>query len=542
MTQRIPAFTTGVDVWGYFATNLYSHSMLPIVLRELFQNARDACRMTGREAQISIVVKGDDEFRYGHIVCQDNGCGMDEDSVLDEFLCLGGTNKDPGSTGGFGIAKAVILGGCTWWELQTNGLYLSLGHLREQRPIETAEKPRQGTRVLLRYDPLPRHDPRHRKIRFSSWDLAEAISWLAHCDTPCRLTVHVGNQTQQWQLESLRTDSDTVVAEGREGRNEWQLHQVSPLALPSFDYAHHKGWDSSREIHSDGRLFVRLNGLVQFAKQVPQHPDAWVLEVRTDARPQDADYPFSLSRETLSEVIKGNVEAALEPHYRNPMTSHQRQFRANDCPQTVHYAGQWLGGSQRLSDRRLDQLDARGGQAGDDATLRASAFVQATRLVDSDRQSPLGFQIQIKGADKTERNILAPHNLRLLAAWAQVVELIVEANNTGEQFGIGFVFDGDSLAERVSGGRGVFYLINPRAARLASSRPREALIKMFVHAGHEVAHSRHDHGEHHSAYMAKLLDRATAAFVAEQPRLARELSGRDASPLRERLQMALALP
>jgi len=43
---------------------------------------------------------------------------MDEDTILDSFLCLGGTDKTQGDTGGFGIAKAVILGGCTWWELR----------------------------------------------------------------------------------------------------------------------------------------------------------------------------------------------------------------------------------------------------------------------------------------------------------------------------------------------------------------------------------------------------------------------------------------
>ncbi|MEA3400181.1 MAG: ATP-binding protein [Armatimonadota bacterium] len=533
MSRRIPAFTTGVDVWGYFATNLYSHGMLPIVLRELFQNSRDSCRQIGQDPEISIVVRGDETFKYGHIVCQDNGCGMDEDAIIDELLCLGATNKGLGATGGFGIAKAVILGGCTWWEVQTNQLYLSLDHLRERRPIEEADQPRQGTRVLLRYDPLPKHDPRHHKLRFSSWDLAEAISWLAHCDTPCAVDVYVGQQLQRWRLDGLRTGPETVVAEGQKARTRWQLHQIPALDVEPFRYTSHRGVQRTRRVDSAGRLFVRLSGLVQFTKRLSNHPDAWVLDVETEARAQDADYPFSLSRETLSDVIEDDVDAALEPHHRNPLTSHRRQFRANDCPKTMYYAGRWLGREEETQHQRAADVD--------DATLRASAFRQATQVVGGDRRSPLGFQVQIKGVDRTGRNISAPHNLRLLAAWAQVVELIVLANKVEEQFGVGFVFDADTFAERVSGGRGVFYLINPRAVRLASSRPDETLIKMFVHAGHEVAHSRYDHGEHHSSYMGELLNRAAAAFAAEQRRLARELSGRDDSPLIERLQMELAL-
>jgi hypothetical protein len=555
--RRIPAFTTGVDVWGFFAANLYSYPLLPIVLRELFQNARDACRHVGRTPRIRIAVLGDADFRYGQIVCRDNGCGMDEDTILDRFLCLGGTDKTQGDTGGFGIAKAVILGGCTWWEVRTHPsassgqvpstvpghcLYVSLDHVREQRPVDVVVSGQVGSRVLLRYDPLPEHDPRYAKLRFQSWHFAQALGWLAHSDTPCTVTARAGDQRAQvWRLEGLPTSEENVVAQGGDGRTAWTLHQVPPLTVPPFSFEQGER-QVSREICSAGRLFVRLAGLVQFDEYMGDHADCWVLDIETEAVPKDPDYPFSLSREKMAKPLTEMVDAVLEAHRRNPVSSHRRQFRRVDRPTTVYYQGEWLGAGKRPARHDVEQarLEAARQIAGSgDVSLRVSVFAQAMAVAPNVQRSPLGFTIQIKGVDKTRRDCLAPHHLRLLAAWAQVVDLVMQANDIQERFGTGFAFDADTFAERVTDGHDVFYLINPNTTDVATSKAEETLLKMFVHAGHEVAHSQYpDHGEYHSSYMGDLLTNAAGFFATRQRRLAQELRGRKSSPLMQGLQMS----
>ncbi|MDY7079317.1 MAG: ATP-binding protein [Chloroflexota bacterium] len=571
--KRLPAFTTGVDVWGFFAAHLYSYPLLPIVLRELFQNARDACRRVGHQPRIRIAVLGDTDFRYGQVVCRDNGCGMDEDTILDNFLCLGGTDKTQGDTGGFGIAKAVILGGCTWWEVRTHPsagsgqvpsagsgqvpstsselalnavkgrcLCVSLDHVRERRPVDVVASRQVGSRILLRYDPLPEHDPRYARLRFQSWHFAQALSWLAHSDTPCTVTGRAGDQRAQvWRLEGLRTGEESIVAEGGDGRTTWTLHQVPPLALSPFSFGQGEH-QVSREISSAGRLFVRLAGLVQFDEYMGDHVDCWALDVETEAAPKDPDYPFSLSREKMARPLMEMVDAVLEAHRRNPVSSHRRQFRRADHPTTVYYQGEWLGIGQRPARHDVEQArleTARQVTGSGDVSLRVSVFAQAMNVAPNVQRSPLGFAIQIKGVDKTRRDCLAPHNLRLLAAWAQVVDLVMQANGIQERFGIGFAFDADTFAERVTDGQGVFYLINPNTTGVVTSRAEETLLKMFVHAGHEVAHSQYpDHGEYHSSYMGDLLTNAAGLFAARQRRLAQELRGRKSSPLMQGLQMS----
>ena len=231
------------------------------------------------------------------------------------------------------------MGGCTWWEVRTRPstgsehcLHVSLDHVLEQLPVDVVASGQEGSRILLRYDPLPEHDPRHAKLRFQSWHFAQALGWLAHSDTPCTVTARAGEQRAQvWRLEELRTGEESIVAEGGDGRTTWTLHQVPPLALRlrsgqalppfSFEQGEHQ---VSRETSSAGRLFVRLAGLVQFDEYMGDHADCWVLDVETEAASKDPNYPFSLSREKIARPLTEMVDAVLEAHRRNPISSHRR--------------------------------------------------------------------------------------------------------------------------------------------------------------------------------------------------------------------------
>ena len=188
--SRIPVLRTSPQVWQLLGPALYSESpLLAITLRELFQNARDACLAAGREPQILIGLKADACFTQGVLFCDDNGIGMDEDTILDRFLVLGESKKSAGSTGGFGIAKATILGACSWWELHTRDLFICYDHLEQGRPIDHVQK-RVGTRVILRYDP-PGDDRQSRAISLNPYKFARGVSWIAHSDTPCRVQVEL---------------------------------------------------------------------------------------------------------------------------------------------------------------------------------------------------------------------------------------------------------------------------------------------------------------------------------------------------------------
>lgn len=76
------------------------------LFREFIQNCYDA-----RATRIDFTIynlEAADGSRVLHIVCQDNGHGMDQDTLKNVLLCLGGSKKESGSVGGFGYAKSLI--------------------------------------------------------------------------------------------------------------------------------------------------------------------------------------------------------------------------------------------------------------------------------------------------------------------------------------------------------------------------------------------------------------------------------------------------
>ena len=116
-----------------------------IVIRELIQNAADACNKKhperGEPGSVWIEIKpaiGGGEAAVGggrtvplcDITCRDNGVGMTWDSVRKKFFVLleSGKTEDLNATGGFGAASGVIMGTPEHgWTIETNGVAASRG-------------------------------------------------------------------------------------------------------------------------------------------------------------------------------------------------------------------------------------------------------------------------------------------------------------------------------------------------------------------------------------------------------------------------------
>jgi hypothetical protein len=83
--------------------------------REVIQNAVDA---GARHVALGVEKTTNDTYR---VWCDDDGVGMDEDTLLDKFLQLGGTTKTAasGMTGGFGKAKELILLPWSSWRVHS---------------------------------------------------------------------------------------------------------------------------------------------------------------------------------------------------------------------------------------------------------------------------------------------------------------------------------------------------------------------------------------------------------------------------------------
>jgi len=153
-----PTVNTG-RVWALMMGSMYSSGDLPVLAtREATQNAIDAVKASIRLRQIR---HEDARFevtwsqKTRSLSFSDVGIGMDTETILTKFLSLGDTGKscaaDSGeAAGGFGVAKAVILGVSRsfTWEMHTrDNLAIARGADAEVQ-IFPAE-PRQGTTISV---------------------------------------------------------------------------------------------------------------------------------------------------------------------------------------------------------------------------------------------------------------------------------------------------------------------------------------------------------------------------------------------------------
>ena len=536
MNARIPVLRTSPKVWQLLGPALYTESpLVAVTVRELFQNARDACLHSGRTPEIVLEVQADTALRYGALACDDNGVGMDEACLLDRFLVLGESKKDDGSTGGFGIAKAAILGAASWWEVQTNDLWLSFDHLEEGRPIGHVAG-RTGARVSLRYDPpaaeQPPRQPSCRNPRLDPYKLVKALTWLAHSDTPCQVRVNLtGLPPQGWQFPGLNLAGRKPICQGTNGPTTWAGYMIDPLAISPLKWQWGgQGTEVVSATPTGGWVFYRCNGLVQFSELLTEdHPYTFVVEITTSVQPGAPGYPFTPSRESLAGELRDQLKSLLDSHRLNPLTSADRHRNQAKPKDRVYYDGRWMGQAQaeRTARDRHEQAQQVADKVG--TALRHSALMEEAGPASRIQTSPLGIKILIKGLHLSRRNLLLPHYLRLLEAWGRVVELVMEAYQVREQFGIGFVFDADEIAERYADQEGIFYLLNPDG--LTVTRTEETLLTLLYEACHEVAHKdAPNHTESFTARQGSLFRTALRCFAARRRELGRLLAGGQRQP------------
>jgi hypothetical protein len=121
--------------------------------REAIQNAVDAgatevdCVVTMLD-EAGTPTANADLGRSVEVSCQDNGKGMDEDTLLNKFLVLGGTTKRTGETvGGFGKAKELLLLPWLRWHMHSQDMIVE-GH-GIQYDVKHTGVQRKGTGITV---------------------------------------------------------------------------------------------------------------------------------------------------------------------------------------------------------------------------------------------------------------------------------------------------------------------------------------------------------------------------------------------------------
>lgn len=279
------------QMWRYFTTSVYASGDLPVIAtREALQNSIDAIRAAMRARQIppkggQFDVSWDAEART--LSWSDNGIGMDAQAILTKFLSLGDSGKrEAGSSdeaaGGFGIAKAVILGASASfrWDLYTRDNHAaSIG--AHQEVAIYASPMRQGTKITV-YDVPKEFDSRYSYPLDGYVPILQRLHVLLGAnDLPdCQLTLN-GETVQP--LFSRRGGS-RIVDSGNWGEGTTALVRA---------YRRPPG-------KRGGAFYVRLGGLHQFeVGSSAKLPADIVIDLTTTVRPGGTGYPLNAARDQL---------------------------------------------------------------------------------------------------------------------------------------------------------------------------------------------------------------------------------------------------
>jgi hypothetical protein len=280
-------------MWAFMASSVYQSGDLPVLAtRESLQNGIDACRAAIKAKRLK---SGDARFDVTWdastraLTWEDNGIGMDPETILTKFLSLGDSGKRDAAdseeaAGGFGVAKAVILATSPGfrWEMHTrDNLAVSRGL---DHDVEIFDAPaRKGTRITV-FDVSKEFD------RF--WDHARQ-AWVPLLD----------------RLRELLAANDlpdvTLTLNGEVVAPMFSRRGGSKVATGPWGAATSATVKAYRRAPGDrqGAYYLRLGGLIQFkgpSNQGNLKADV-VVDLVTTARPGAHGYPLNAARDALQD-------------------------------------------------------------------------------------------------------------------------------------------------------------------------------------------------------------------------------------------------
>lgn len=313
-TTKVAELTADVKtIWKLQCQNLYNSKNLgALAARECIQNSLDAIKKAVKLGQISpLEGRIDIDITSDKMVIEDNGCGMDIRTLHEKFLNLGGTTKgDEDNVGGFGLAKAVILGCGSGFKIETQDNVFTSEDLGKN-PIQK-QSYRQGTRITL-YDVQVDKDT---TIKTNTDRLLYAVlDYVCSSDTefvPIRVNGKLYVPYFEFSNKTRRSPAQFDISSS-------MIPDKTKLKIHVFK-------DKS---NSSKYLYIRLRGLTQFKQYLGWNANCnIVLDFQTKLDPRSSDYPFSTNREGLKAQYQGILEAIRDKVAKSPLSiSSEDEYR-----------------------------------------------------------------------------------------------------------------------------------------------------------------------------------------------------------------------
>ena len=436
-------------LWKYFTQAIYTSGDLPaLATREGLQNGIDAVLAAIRAKKISAADGRFDvtwKARARALVLEDNGIGMDVDTILTRFLTIGETGKGDAAdsseaAGGFGVAKAVILGASSTfrWMMDTRNNHVTCQGPDSEVAVFEAEQPLAGTRLTI-FDVADEFDETWDRARQEWVPIEDRLHELLAANDLPKITIALNGRVVKPMFS--RRGGSRVRVDGSWGPGT--TARVKAYRRPPGDRR--------------GAYYIRLGGLFQFrvpAQRTGLKADV-VIDLVTTVRPGESGYPLNAARDALQDKARWAFQDLVdEVEKENESVGRSDEDEVLD-PESEHAAeregARELASltEQAFADPKLQAAlaDAAGGIAdfyGELASYAgkreptaslAPAGTKPQPAEDGPQRTmvlPAGFE-RAKDANPTEPDVEAPGgastvSVRQLRATFEAADTVAEAN------------------------------------------------------------------------------------------------------------------
>lgn len=299
-----------------------------IVFREILQNAGDAAMMQyktdpSNPPSIDVFTKQyqSREGSYMDMMVVDNGVGMDWETMSKKFFVVGETGKsgEPGSTGGFGIAKAKIFETPEHgWSIDTRGIhssrfgrniYMGTNPPTSYQPPKTRFHQGKGAAITLYKLPaIYDYSLVHLAERFATDDLQISVNG--------KKIATIFSLSDMKPLGDNLTGVIDELSESSAERNSASNIVQKELDSKTDRVGDFKSSKGNTTVNfyirkkSSGRVYILLNGQYQFENDYISGADI-IVSIRTLERPGSPEYPIDPGRENLRSDLKEKVESTV---------------------------------------------------------------------------------------------------------------------------------------------------------------------------------------------------------------------------------------
>lgn len=307
------------------------------VIREVLQNAVDATdpkqhpHLTNREnfnPEISITTKYYSGANYMDIMIEDKGIGMDWETMRKKFFIVfdSGKRNIEGSTGGFGVAKALIQEApIHGWSIDTNNvhsnrfqknIYASYDRPKNYPHLTSEIRKESDGGVTLSLFGLPLVDSSKVTEYCEKYATNGRIKIILNKKLITPLFVHnspdlksldnLNNLVNVFDKENLRNNAEGILVKFKDGIED----SINNVNLVSNQFTNVKFFVRNTN-KSYGTLYVMVNSQFQFEKEQNFSKIDLICSIETSAKPGSEDYPLDPGRNFVRGKLGATIDQAV---------------------------------------------------------------------------------------------------------------------------------------------------------------------------------------------------------------------------------------